>query len=326
MFAISSIIQKKRLHLGNFYEKAIVGMWMYENGGGDKIQQKIVGKLRERGIKSITGLNLKQSYAQNGHIICNETIMEELDLFFSYNAGEQTAFQVYMYEVIGNYIPTINNYKSFALTEDKFQTIHTLRRSNIMTPDFKFCSRDETWRLKEILKKWGGNMVYKPTEGWGGIGIVKIESESGLDMLLPFLNQTNLRHFYVEEFIENDHTDYRIDIVDGKFIACYGRRASPNSWKTNVTSGGSVFLREPNDKLVTLAKKAAKATGLEIAGVDIIYDNNKEEYVVLEVNGIPAFATPEQEEMGLDFNDKKIDAIIEMIDKKIKEEQDGKKA
>ena len=67
---------------------------------------------------------------------------------------------------------------------------------------------------------------------------------------------------------------------------------------------------------MALAKRAAEVTGLEIAGVDIIYDRAKEEYIVLEVNGIPAFATPEQEKMGLDFNDRKIEKIVELIDRK----------
>ena len=53
--------------------------------------------------------------------------------------------------------------------------------------------------------------------------------------------------------------------------------------------------------------------------MDIIYDMEKEEYVVLEVNGIPAFATPEQEKLGLDFNNKKIDLIVDMIDRKTKQ-------
>ena len=64
--------------------------------------------------------------------------------------------------------------------------------------------------------------------------------------------------------------------------------------------------------------KAAKVTGLEIAGVDIIYDREQEEYVVLEVNGIPAFATPEQEAMGLNFNDLKIEKVVSLIEKKAK--------
>ena len=79
-------------------------------------------------------------------------------------------------------------------------------------------------------------------------------------------------------------------------------------------------MREPTDEVVDLAIKAAKICGTDIAGVDIIYDLEKEQHVVIEVNGIPAFATPEQEKMGLDFNKKKIDLIIEMIDRKTKKQ------
>ena len=77
-------------------------------------------------------------------------------------------------------------------------------------------------------------------------------------------------------------------------------------------------MREPTDDIIDLAVKAAKVCGTDIAGVDIIYDLEREEYVVLEVNGIPAFATPEQEKMGLDFNNKKIDLIVDLIDRKTK--------
>jgi len=300
-----------------------VGMWMYQNGGGDKIEQKLVSKLKERGIKTITDLNLRKAVAGNGKIICNGVIMENLDLYFSYNAGGQTQYQVYLYEMLNEFIPIINNFESFSITEDKFKTIHLLKRNNVPTTEYFLCHRDDTNHLKDIIKKWNGKMIYKPVDGWGGIGLAKIEDENSLDMLLPFLNQMDLRCFYVEKFVNYDNSDYRIDIVDGEFIACYGRKAPKNDWKTNVTSGGSVILREPNDKLVEVAKKAAKITGLEIAGVDIIYDLDKEEYIVLEVNGIPAFATPQQEEMGLDFNDKKIDAIVNLIEKKIKEKNEN---
>jgi len=167
------------------------------------------------------------------------------------------------------------------------------------------------------MNKWS-KMVYKPTDGWGGVGLTKIENQETLDMLMPFLNQMDLRFFYVEKFINYDNTDFRVDIVDGEFVGCYGRRASGSDWRTNVTSGGSVFMREPTDEVVNLALKATKATGLDIAGVDIIYDRDKEEHIVLEVNGIPAFATPEQEKQGLNFNDKKIELIANLIDRKTK--------
>ncbi len=297
-----------------------VGLWIYQNGGGDRIEKKIIKKLRERDIKVKRDLNLRYAVAKKGHIYHGKTVVDELDLFFSYNAGEQTQYQVYLYEALNRVIPMINSYEAFALTEDKFQTSFLLNHHGIATPEFRLYHRDDSESLKKIMKKWK-RMIYKPTDGWGGVGLTKIEDQATLDMLMPFLNQMDLRFFYVEKFVKYDNTDFRVDIVDGQFVGCYGRKASKNDWRTNVTSGGSVFVREPNDEVVAIAKKAAKVCGADIAGVDIIYDLEREEYIVLEVNGIPAFATPEQEKMGLNFNDKKIDLIVDLIDRKSKEKK-----
>jgi ribosomal protein S6--L-glutamate ligase len=294
-----------------------IGMWLYSNGGGDKIAQKIITQLKDRDIDVINDIRLHDCIAKNGHIYRDKLKVDKLDLFFSYNAGQQTQYQMYLYQALNRAIPMINSYDAFALTEDKFHTSFVLRNAGVPTADYNLCHRDNTDALKKIIKKWD-KMVYKPTDGWGGVGLTKIESEANLDMLMPFLNQMDLRYFYVEKFIKYDNTDFRIDIVDGEFISCYGRKANKNDWRTNVTSGGSVFLREAPKEAIKIAKKACKACGVDIGGVDIIYDLEKEQYIVLEVNGIPAFATPEQEKQGLNFNDKKIDLIVNLIDKKTK--------
>ena len=298
-------------------DKRRIGMWLYQNGGGDKIQKKIIKRLKEREIDVLPGVNLRDAIAKNSHILWEKEKLDKLDLFFSYNAGEQTQYQMYLAKALNHVVPMINSFESLELTEDKFQTSFLLRRNGIQTADYKLCHRDDTHHLKTIIKKWD-KMVYKPTDGWGGVGLTKIENQETLDMIMPFLNQMDLRYFYVEKFIDYDNTDYRVDIVDGQFVGCYGRKASGTDWRTNVTSGGSVFMREPNDDVINLALNATKVTGLDISGVDIIYDRKKEEYVVLEVNGIPAFATPEQEKMGLNFNEKKIDLIVDLIDRKTK--------
>ncbi len=297
-----------------------IGMWLYQNGGGDVIQEKMINKLKERGIDTIPNLNLRYAVAKNGHIICDRKEeskfkLDKLDLFFSYNAGEQTQYQMYLYKALNRVIPMINSYEAFELTEDKFHTSFVLRTNGIQTADYKLCHRDDSYHLNKIIKKWD-RMVYKPTDGWGGVGLTKIENQETLDMLMPFLNQMDLRYFYVEKFIDYDNTDFRIDIVDGQFVGGYGRKAGGSDWRTNVTSGGSVFARDIPDEVIQIALKAAKVTELDIAGVDIIYDRKKEEYVVLEVNGIPAFITPEQEKIGIDYNDKKIDLIVDLIDRK----------
>ncbi len=297
-------------------DKRTIGMWLYKNGGGDAIGKKIIKKLKERNILTIDNINLRDAMARNKNIVHNGIKLNKLDLFFSYNAGEQTIYQTYLYQALNRMIPMINTYDAFALTEDKFQTSFVLRNAGIKTADYRLFHRDDSQaKLYKILKKWGG-MVYKPTNGWGGTGLTKIENSDNLQSLFPTLNQSNTREVFVEKFINYDNTDFRVDIVDGQYVGCYGRKAGGNDWRTNVTSGGSVFMRECNDDVLKVAINAAKACGTDIAGVDIIYDQEKEEYVVLEVNGIPAFATPEQEKMGLNFNDKKIDLIVNLIDRK----------
>ncbi|RXJ74049.1 hypothetical protein CS022_05245 [Veronia nyctiphanis] len=294
---------------------ATVGLWMYENGGGREIERKIVQNLKEREIDCHTGLNLRDAIARDGKIICKDIIMEELDAFVSYNASQQSQFQLYLYQTLSRAIPTINNFDAFSIAEDKFQTAHLLNTHGISTPDYRLCHKNDSEGLKQAIRDWGGKLVYKPTDGWGGVGITKIEGERALDMLLPFIARTDLRYFYLERFINYDNTDYRVDIVDGQFVGCYGRKAPKNDWKTNVTSGGSVFVREPDQEVVDLAIKATNVLGLEISGVDIIYDRDKGEYVVLEVNTIPAFATPEQEHLGINFNQRKIDALVNLLER-----------
>ena len=302
--------------------KKKIGMWMYKNGGGKEIQKKMIAQLKERDIKVVKNLDLRFAEAEKEGIICKKTNMNELDLFFSYNAGEQTQGQLYLYETLSKFIPTINNFESFALAEDKLRTNMALKAAGVNTSDYYMCHREQPEKLRDKLDEWG-KMVFKPLDGWGGTGMALLDSQQSLDMLLPFLNQTDIRNIYVERFIKNDFSDFRVDIVDGEFIACYGRKASKRDWRTNVTSGGSVILREANDEIIDIAKRATKATGLEIAGVDILYDQEHEKYVVLEVNGIPAFATPEQEAFGLDFNDRKIAKIVDLIDKTVHKKKKG---
>ncbi len=299
--------------------KYTVGMWMYKNGGGELIQAKLINQLRERDISVITDLNLAHATAHNGEIICHNVVMEDLDLYFSYNAGQQTAYQMYLYQALNETVPCLNNYDSFALCEDKYRTSHKLARAGIRTTDYRLCNTDDKHTLKNTIREWDGRLVYKPTDGWGGMGIVKVENERSLDMLMPFLEHTNLKHLYVERYINYDMSDFRVDIVDGQFVGCYGRKAPADDWKTNISSGGTVMAREASDELIEVALKATEITGLEIAGVDIIFDEDAQEYVVLEVNGIPAFATPEQEAIGLNFNDKKIELIVNLIERKVHE-------
>ena len=202
-----------------------IGMWMYQNGGGRAIQRQIIEQLGQRDIAVINNLNLNRAIAKNGQILCHDIEMESLDLYFSYNAGQQTDYQVYLYQKLDMSVQCINSFAGFSLTEDKFATSHLLNRHGLTTADYQLCHRDDIASVKSILRQWGGRAVYKPTDGWGGMGIVKIENEAAIDMLVPFLNQTNMRYFYLERLIDYDNTDFRLDIVNGQVV---GKLAGPS--------------------------------------------------------------------------------------------------
>ena len=50
-----------------------IGMWMYSNGGGDVIQQKIINLLKEREIDVVANLDLRFARGSNDGIICSPT-------------------------------------------------------------------------------------------------------------------------------------------------------------------------------------------------------------------------------------------------------------
>ena len=167
-------------------------MWMYQNGGGDVIQKKIVQRLQEREIDTVTGLDLRFAHIDKEAVVCKGANVNDLDLFFSYNAGEQTAAQLYLYEVLGNLMPMVNNFPSFSLTEDKLRTNMALLAAGVKTSDFFLCHRECPGLLREKFEEWK-RVVFKPLNGWGGSGMVLIEDARVLEMLIPALHASSAR-------------------------------------------------------------------------------------------------------------------------------------
>jgi ribosomal protein S6--L-glutamate ligase len=292
-----------------------IGLWLYQTSGGELVEKKLVAGLRERGIESVTDLNLRYADIFNGGIFCNDVRLDTLDLFLSYNAGEQSLYQVYLYEMLNQYIPTVNSFKGFSIASDRMKTNVALTVAGIPHVDCYLCHRDEMDKFRSVIGSWG-RAIFKRTTGWGGMGTTLIESQADLDRLMPFLNELDIRSFYIEKFIDYNGTDYRVEVVDGEAIACYLLRDSDGDWCSNALSFGRDSIYGMNADMAELGVRAAKAVGLDIAAVDLLFDREREAYIVQGISAMPDFATPEQEALGLDFNDLKIAKIVDLIDRK----------
>ncbi|MFA6131496.1 MAG: RimK family alpha-L-glutamate ligase [Patescibacteria group bacterium] len=153
----------------------------------------------------------------------------------------------------------------------------------------------------------GFPLVAKTPSGSGGRGVFLAEN---LATLLPIVDYLTVNHkmpLLLEEFIkEAEGKDLRIFVAGDKILAAMERSAKPGEVRANIHAGGAGHPVELSDEEKKIAVAAAKAVGLDIAGVDIIRSSRGP--LVLEVNARPGFEGLE-EATGIDVAGGIIDYI-----------------
>lgn len=99
---------------------------------------------------------------------------------------------------------------------------------------------------------------------------------------------------YIFQNFINNSGDYRAFIVGGKTLGIIKRVAKPGEYRNNVSQGGNAYEIKKNDdeygQLSGMAQKAASLFGLQVCGVDIIFDEEEKEYKILEINTVPQWS------------------------------------
>jgi ribosomal protein S6--L-glutamate ligase len=78
--------------------------------------------------------------------------------------------------------------------------------------------------------------------------------------------------------------DRRLFVVDGRIVACMERRPGDGG-RANLRVGARALPFEPSTEEIALARRAAAALRLDVAGVDLLHDAGRS--LVLEVNASP---------------------------------------
>ncbi len=132
----------------------------------------------------------------------------------------------------------------------------------------------------------GYPVVVKSAKTGKGMGVQKMDTEESLEKYVEDLKNDKLpvKTVIMQEFIPYKY-DLRVFILGDKIHTM--RRIPPvGDFRANFSIGGTVELFNLNEKDKSIAKLAAKAVGLGIAGVDLLIKENGES-VVLEVNHTP---------------------------------------
>lgn len=168
---------------------------------------------------------------------------------------------------------------------DKFLASELLQSHGLDIPH-TFCCQDSDTAM-EAFERFGKDIVVKPLFGAEGRGILRIEDEQLAWRVFRAIEKIG-GVIYLQPYIKHPGWDLRIFILGEKVLGGMKRTAPQGAWMTNVAQGGKGEAYKLNSDLETIGIKASNAVGAEIAGVDLILDENGK-WLVLEVNAVPGW-------------------------------------
>lgn len=184
--------------------------------------------------------------------------------------------------------PIIQKYTSLVRAKNKLRTLQLLTSKNIPVPKTMIVRRFEY--LDTAIKAVGDfPIIIKTPFGSLGKGVAIVETKrsllSAFDMLL---SSNDFNSLMIQEYVkESEGKDVRVFIVDGKIVAKMERDAEGRDFRSNMALGGTGKDVKLTKKERDIARDAAKALKLKIAGVDLLRSNHGP--VVMEVNCNPGF-------------------------------------
>ena len=170
-------------------------------------------------------------------------------------------------------IPVINSSDAIDNVKDKLYTHQILAQSNLDIP--KTMLLRYPIDIDFVEKNIGFPVIVKKISGSYGRGVFLCEDKKSYDIIL-------------QEFIKDTWgKDLRVMVVNNKVVGCMLRQATDDDFRANITRGGEGFPYEVNEQIEWLSSESSKALGLDIAGVDLLFQNGG--YKICEVNSNPGF-------------------------------------
>jgi len=190
-------------------------------------------------------------------------------------------------------------------SRDKLRSLQIFSRHNIGIPKTVFANHPKL--IDNLIKQVGGApVVIKLLEGTQGIGVVLAETKKAATSVIEAFYGLKA-NILVQEFIkEAGGADIRAFVVNGKVVGAMKRQGAEGEFRSNLHRGGTSV----NIKLKRAYKKAAvdaaKAMGLNVAGVDML--ESERGPLILEVNSSPGLRGIE-EATGIDIASQVIEYI-----------------
>lgn len=178
----------------------------------------------------------------------------------------------------------VNPSISIVRSRDKLRSLQIFSRHDIGIPKTVFTNHPKN--VEELIKEIGGApVIIKLLEGTQGIGVVLAETKKAAKSVVEAFHGLNA-HMLIQEFIaEAGGADIRAFVVNGKVVGAMKRQGAEGEFRSNLHRGGTATKVRLTSQQRAVALRAAKAMGLNMAGVDMIESSRGP--LVLEVNSSP---------------------------------------
>jgi len=189
---------------------------------------------------------------------------------------------VRQFEMMG--VLPANESQGIVRARDKLRSMQLLARAGVGLPvtGFAHATKDTAGLLDTV---GGPPVVVKLLEGTQGMGVVLAETRKAAESVIGAFRQLDA-NILVQRFVkEAGGSDIRAFVVGGKVVAAMMRTAAPGEFRSNLHRGGTAEVVRLSRAERSAAVKAAKAVGLNVAGVDLLRAD--EGPVVIEVNSSP---------------------------------------
>jgi len=199
-------------------------------------------------------------------------------------------------------VTVLNPPSALLRAHDKVLTARTLRRAGLPHPQTRLIEQHREPPDLDFP------VVVKPRFGSWGREVTLCRDRAELEQTLERLacrSWFRATGAIAQELIPPLGHDLRLIVAGGGVIGGGRRTAAPGEWRTNVALGATVTHASPPPVALALASAAAKASGLDLVGVDLL-PTGPGGFSIVELNGAvdfrPAYAAP-----GRDIYD---DAIV----------------
>ena len=184
-------------------------------------------------------------------------------------------------------VPTFNTAQSIENVKDKLFTQQILASSNLPVPRTMLAKYPINADLVEKHLRFP--VVVKTLSGSQGSGVYLSKSKSEFTRLMQLIDaaKTNI-NIIIQEFIQTSHgQDLRVMVIGGRAIAAMQRISQKGEFRANISKGGLGKSFPLNSEIEWLATESAKILGLDIAGIDLLFDGDH--FKICEANSSPGF-------------------------------------